>query len=353
MKLTYDEILNSMKKTFYEQTGENVDLLGDLGARFQAVASELYSLACNCDYNFRQSWPQTATGEYLEKHATLRGTARKQGAKAKVILSFGVSQPAEEELVIPEKTICACKEKPFVQFETNASAVIPIGESSVDVEATALAEGRAYNVGKGEITVMVNPPMGVSSVVNKGSANGGCDTESDERLRKRIINSYSVPSTGLTETSMATVLEQLDEIMECRIMQDEGILNVYVRTADSTVSQELEQKITRNLAIAKILSFELKIYSVSPASIGIGARCKISSNAPSDTVDKLKKLITDYVDSARIGETIELYPIEEKCIKLEGIEQIKLSTPNSENGVIPILNNQYPQLDSLEVELYD
>ena len=42
LKITYDEILNNMKNAFYEKSGENVDLMSDLGARFQAVASELY-----------------------------------------------------------------------------------------------------------------------------------------------------------------------------------------------------------------------------------------------------------------------------------------------------------------------
>lgn len=351
--MTYNDILDSMKQSFYDNCGENADALGDIGARFQAVASELYSIACNAEYNFKQSFPQTATGNYLDKHAQLRGIERKQGKKAMVVLTFKLVEPAANEIFIPFGTICALSDKPYIQFETVASGIINVGSTSCNINARATEIGSQYNVGAGKITVLVNAPTGINSVTNASASRGGSDAESDDRLRQRIINAYSVPASGLTTTSMASVIEELSEVIECRIYQNDLTLNVYVRTADSSVSQDLKNKITNSLAISNLLGLTVNVYSVSALSFNLLARFKLSRNAPSDTVEKIKQTIKAEIEKARIGDTIELHKISEKCLKIEGVEQIGITTPHSVNNVISLLNNQYPLINSLEVEEYE
>lgn len=353
MRMTYNDILDSMKRTFYDNCGENADVLGDVGARFQAVASELFSIACNAEYNFKQSFPQTATGEYLDNHAQLRGIERKQGKKAIVVLTFKVVEPAVNEIFIPSGTICACSDKPYIQFETISSGRISVGSTSCNVNARATAIGNEHNVGAGKITVLVNAPTGVNSVTNSSASRGGSDVESDDRLRQRIVNAYCVPATGLTTTSMSSVIEEINEVIECRIYQNDSALDVYVRTADESVSEELHQKIINSLAVATLLKLTVNVYSVSAFSFNLLARYKLSKNAPNDTVEKIKQTIKSEIEKSRIGETIELYMICEKCFKIDGVEQISITTPLSENNVITLLNNQYPLINSLEVEEYE
>ena len=83
MNLTYDEILNSMKIEFAGEKGEAVKELSDIEARFKAVASEIYSVSAYGDYIMKQSFPQTATGEFLDRHAELRSITRKTASYAK------------------------------------------------------------------------------------------------------------------------------------------------------------------------------------------------------------------------------------------------------------------------------
>ena len=54
------------------------------------VASEIYSVCAYGDYIFRQGFPQTATGAYLDKHAQLRSITRKKAARAGAY-SFGTN----------------------------------------------------------------------------------------------------------------------------------------------------------------------------------------------------------------------------------------------------------------------
>lgn len=349
MKLTYDDILNSMKLAFYEKTGENVDLLGDIGARFQAVASELLSIACNAEFNLKQSFPQTATGEYLDRHSQLRGITRKQGSRARVVLSFSIPEVSDSDISVPAKTICACRERPYIQFETLEGAVIPSGELSVDALAEAIAEGDEYNVKTGEVTVMVNPPTGVSRVENLHSATGGSNYESDDRLRRRVVNAFSVPATGLNVTSLAGVVEAIDEVMQCRIYQVVGGLNIYIRTADNEMSSTLLGKVKSACSAAKLIDLKLSVRQAVPKSIDISAKCRLNRNAPSGTMSKIKELIKNEIDASAIGDNVELGALAMKCMLIEGVEQIKLSTSLSENGIISLSTEEYPVLSSLEV----
>ena len=98
---TYDEILTAMKKAFFDSCGRNVDNMGDIDARFQAVASELFSLGCKNDFLLKQAFPQTATGDYLDRHAAMRDIQRHTGTKAHGVLRFSVSQPTINDISIP------------------------------------------------------------------------------------------------------------------------------------------------------------------------------------------------------------------------------------------------------------
>lgn len=77
MNLTYEEILENMKKAYFDECKVNVDNMSDLGKRFETVASELFALSCYGDYIFKQAFVQTATEN------TLTGTARSGDAKEK------------------------------------------------------------------------------------------------------------------------------------------------------------------------------------------------------------------------------------------------------------------------------
>lgn len=349
MRTTYDEILETMKTTFYEKCGKNFDNLSDVGLRMEAIASELYSLSCYGDYILNQAFPQSATGSYLDKHATLRNTARKKATKAKVMLSFEIPEPATEEIRVPYGTICACQDKPYIQFATDRSGYLKVGETTVEVEAIALGYGESYNVAKETISIMVNPPTGVSSVINKKSAYGGCDDESDEMLRTRLVNSYKVPASGFTLRSMANVVEQLDDVLECRILKNENTLDVYVKTPNSTISESLSQSIMNTFGCAEMLGFGINIISVSPVLISLTARCSLNSKRSDNINDKIYSIVKEVISANGIGQALDFEELAHRCLKLEEVEQISFECENGENGVIVIGNDEYLRLENFEV----
>ncbi|MDE6124700.1 MAG: baseplate J/gp47 family protein, partial [Eubacterium sp.] len=222
MSLTYNEILDSMKAAFQQEKGEPVANLSDLELRFKAVASEIYSVCAYGDYIFRQGFPQTATGMYLDRHAQLRSITRKKAARASGELTFSLSEAASKSVTIPAGTICSAAGRPFIQFATDKRAIISAGRLSVSVPATALRTGQEHNVEAGCVIDMVNPPDYVFSVTNDEAFTGGWNDESDEALRERILSSYSSRKNAVSAEGVREILLSLDEITDALVISDKS-----------------------------------------------------------------------------------------------------------------------------------
>lgn len=349
MKMTYDEIYSNLKNVFCSNSGKKLDDMSDIGLRLQAVATELFGLSCYGDYVLKQAFVQTATGNFLEKHAQLRGTSRKAGEKAKTKITFSIPEPLSFQLYIGAGIICACENKPYIQFKTTVDGLIEVGETECIIDAEALEVGADYNVNDGEINVLVTNVMGISSVINKTSATGGFDGETDEMLRKRLINTFKVPQTGLSLSSMESVIESIDGVIECRIFKNDSVLDIYCRTPNDSVSSDLNTKISDALMVADFLGLSKNIHICNPVAVSIKAEI-ISNPRCNDDVEALVKNIAREVISANgIGHSLELDKIATKCRRIEGVEEINISSPLSQNGIVVLQNNEYAQLENFEV----
>ena len=66
--MTVEELYGQMVDTFQRETGMALAGDGDMAVRLYAVAAQLYALYVQADWVGRQCFPQTAQGDYLDKH---------------------------------------------------------------------------------------------------------------------------------------------------------------------------------------------------------------------------------------------------------------------------------------------
>ena len=133
------ELYRQMLDVFTEKTGFSMDDSADLAVRLYAAAAQLQTLYIYADWALAQSFPQTAEGEYLDRHAALRGIARKDGEKAHGVLRFRVELAREDDLTIPAGTVCSTAG--LVRFVTLEDTVIAAGDLYADAPAQAEAAG--------------------------------------------------------------------------------------------------------------------------------------------------------------------------------------------------------------------
>lgn len=91
---TVDEIFQEMKECFASRTGLEAEGSCDLAARLYAVAAQVYALYVQAEWVGRQCFPQTAQGEYLDRHAQLRGLSRKGAVPARGTIRFTAAETA-------------------------------------------------------------------------------------------------------------------------------------------------------------------------------------------------------------------------------------------------------------------
>ena len=349
---TYDEILTEMKDAFFEISGESVERYSELETRFKAVASELFSLEVGSSFLLKQMFPQTAKGEYLDFHAQLRGISRKTASKTKLTLSFYLNEPREEDTVIGAGCICASNEQPYIQFETINDAVIPAGELSTETEAQATECGCEYNVKEGEVTVIVNPPLGVAGVTNSAPFEYGFDDEGDDALRKRILSAYSIPSTGFSVNSLEEAVRSLDEILDCSVSYDGFNLTVTVKTKNSEIDSVLAEKIRNLLLAADLFDSNVNVRIASRKEFDIRLDIKTvseQSGIEREAVRRIKELAA----ALSIGEALELNSVAYALASVDGLKYCEVTSPDATGRLILCEAYEYLTPENIEVSFYE
>jgi len=123
---TVDEIYREMMEIFTEHTGLEAGTGGDLAVRFYAVAAQIHALYLQAAWTERQCFPQTASGEFLDFHAELRGIERKKASNATGKIRFSIPNALQKDLVIPNGTVCMTAG--LVRFVTTRKSFLTAGE---------------------------------------------------------------------------------------------------------------------------------------------------------------------------------------------------------------------------------
>ncbi|RSU46351.1 baseplate J/gp47 family protein [Sphingomonas sp. S-NIH.Pt15_0812] len=161
----------------------NLGILGDVQA---AMTSGHYGYL---DWIARQSVPFTATGEYLEGWAALKGVTRKPATPAKGAARFVAAVGTE----IPAGTTLTRSDG--VTYRTTDAA--SVADGAVTVAFLADVAGAAGNADAG-VTLFLGAALpGVASTGAAVAAiTGGAAVEEDANLRTRMLAAYASPPQG-------------------------------------------------------------------------------------------------------------------------------------------------------------
>ena len=215
MDKSIDEIYEEMLSVFGEASGYLPSASCDLAARMYAAAAQIQGLYLQAQWLLDQSFPQTAKGEYLERHAQLRGLSRGIATRAAGVLRFGLSTAVGSDLTIKSGTVCMTAAG--IRFATTDQAALKSGLLYVDVPAVALEPGKKGNVAAGSVTIMAAMPVGITACTNPAAFSGGDDAEDDEALRRRLLDSYRRQHTTNRRPCPALAWRQ-----QCQLAAPEG-----------------------------------------------------------------------------------------------------------------------------------
>jgi len=345
---TIDEIYQEMLACFGEQTGLEPREGCDLSARLYALAAQVYSLYVQADWVVRQAFPQTAEGEYLDRHAQLRGLERKPAVAAEGSVRFTARDVSDGDRSIPQGTVCMTAG--LVRFETTKPAVIKAGKLTADVPVRALEPGRLGNVSAGAIVSMAVAPLGVAKCTNPLPCAGGADKEADGELRVRVLETFKRLPNGANSAFYQQGALSFDQVVAATVIprpRGIGSVDVIPATLAGVPSQALLKEMKAYFDERREIAVDLQVKSPRTVTVNISVTVEPGEGRNSQEVLALvEKTIREWFTGKLLGQRVLKARLGEIIYHCEGVANYTVTTPSSD---LAIDVDQLPVLGTLRV----
>lgn len=347
---TIEGIYQEMLGLFRQMTGSSGTEIGDLEVRLYAVAAQVYGLYVQGEWLGGQCFPQTAGGEYLDRHAALRGLERRPPLKAEGSLRFYVDQPAAADLTIPAGTVCTTAG--LIRFETLTAGVLRSGERTVDVAARAVEAGAAGNVPAGSVLAMTVAPVGISGCGNPQAFTGGADRESDETLRRRVLGSYRRMPNGANAAFYEQGALSFERVVAAAVVprpRGRGTVDVVVTTAEGDPDQELLDQLQQFFESRREIAVDVKVDKPYRNPLMVAARITPERQSEGEMVkNRVEQTLRAYFDGNRLSQGALRAELISLIMDVPGVANCELANP--EMDLQPRLG-ELPYLADLTVEV--
>ena len=332
---SYDEIYADLYARYCEETGFSMDDSADLAVRLRACAAELESLYRYADYCVQQTFPQTAVGEALDRHAAMRALTRKAGAAAAGSIRFSIDAALESPLTVPAGTVCTTAG--LQRFVTTAEAVIPAGSLSGDAPAVAESAGAGGNVAAGTITRMPLMPTGVSACTNPAAFTGGSDAESDEDLRARILDSYALLPNGANAAGyveQALACEGVAAAVVVPRANGVGTVKVVIASPEGLPEAALLETVEARLQSAREIAVDVTV--AAPTEVPVTVTGTITPREGADTETVLaaaEAAVKGCFSGTQLGKNVRLAALISAVMACDGVENVVFTSPSADVSV--------------------
>ena len=349
---SYEEILKRMKEEYKELSGYEVPHLSDIDIRLKILAGEIYKEQVNLEFIKNQMFVQTATEEYLDYHGVERGIVRKAAVSATGKVTFSVLEPLTTDLVIPKNTIVSTSTNNPLRFYTNNIAYITAGKKEVTVNCTAEISGADSNVVAGAINVLITSIPGINAVTNTYAFVGGADKETDEQLRKRIINSYKSISNGTNQAfyeSLAMSIEGVTSVSVVPRAIGTGTVGVYISSNGDKPDDALVAKVQSVMNEEREINVDVRVIGASKYLASLSVNIKVLEGYNfNDVALKVKDSIREYVSSLEIGQSLYENYVGKVILGVEGVDNYEFTGYYDSEYIIE--KNQFITINDIVIE---
>lgn len=344
----WTEIYEQMRGTFAQRAGFVPSEGCDSAVRLYALAAELQSLLMQADWVLDQSFPQTAQGMYLDYHAETRGITRAAAEKAAGTLRFAAADKVTAACPIEKGTVCMTAEG--VRFETTEDATIAVGSQWADVPAQAVEAGAGGNVIAGTVTLLSAMPVGVVQCTNPAAFSGGCDAESDEALRGRVLASYQRLPNGANAAYYEQEAMRYPGVAAAKAVgraRGIGTVNVVIATHAGVPDAALLAAVEMDLQKKREIAVDVKVLAPTVETVAVTAALKA---APGYTFAEAKAGAQSALEALFTGELLGKSVTTARLLTLlcgvEGVENVHLTAPAAD---VAVGSTELPMLGTVTI----
>ena len=344
----WTEIYEQMRGTFAQRAGFVPSEGCDSAVRLYALAAELQSLLMQADWVLDQSFPQTAQGMYLDYHAETRGITRAAAEKAAGVIRFAAADKVTAACPIEKGTVCMTAEG--VRFETTEDAAIAVGSQWADVPAQAVEAGAGGNVIAGTVTLLSAMPVGVVQCTNPTAFSGGCDAESDEALRGRVLASYQRLPNGANAAYYEQEAMRYTGVAAAKAVgraRGIGTVNVVIATHAGVPDAALLAAVETDLQKKREIAVDVKVLAPAVETVAVTAALKATpgytfAEAKASAQSALEALFTGEL----LGKSVTTARLLTLLCGVEGVENVHLTAPAAD---VAVGSTELPMLGTVTI----
>lgn len=346
---TVEEIYEEMRTCFGTRTGMEPREGCDLSVRLYTAAAQVCALYIQADWVIRQAFPQTAEGEYLDRHAQLRGLERKSAAAARGTVRFTAGEAAAVPREIPQGTVCMTAG--LIRFETEKPAVLPAGKLTVDVPVRALEPGAAGNVPAGSILSMAVAPMGIASCVNQQACAGGADREGDGELRERVLDTYKRLPNGANAAFYEQGALSFEQVAAAAVVarpRGVGSVDVVPATLAGVPGQELIGQLQDYFDQRREIAVDLRVRAPGTKTVNVSVRVKPEEGRDvAEVLAQVRQAVQGWFTGKLLGQSVLLARLGGLIFSCGGVANYAVTAPAAD---VSIAADVLPVLGTLTVE---
>lgn len=333
MSEKYSDILERMRKEYYQRTGMFPDENSDIEIKMKILAGEIHALGVNVDWLKRQLDPETADGEYLDYHGSKLGLKRREPTKASGVVRFYISGNLFSSYTINAGTVVSTAGRNPVRFTTTETVIMAQGQQYVDANAIAVEGGSSGNVNAGEISVMVSLLHPIEKVTNLQPFTQGTDSESDEDFRSRIAAANSFPATGTNAAyykKLALSVTGVGAAYVAPKRRGKGTIDIYILPNGAVEESILLERVKELFLEERELGVDVEVYTASSVSGSAAVTIYAEEGYAFDTVRKnCSQAVTRKVANLTIGEDLKLSDIGDAIYHAQGVYDYKFDSSAS------------------------
>ncbi len=348
---TYEEILARMEDAYEQESGHKARDVSDTGLRLKVLAGELYRLRAELNWLSLQAFPQTAAGEYLDRHGTMRGVERKEATHAVGTLTFSRYLPLSFDVVIPRGTVCAIPGEEPVEYETLREVVLSAGELTVDAEAQAVLGGSAGNAAAGYVNALTSAPTGVDYVTNKTAFAGGRDRETDQEYRPRVLSAYASMPNGSNAAYYRDIALSFPGVTAAGVKpraNGDNTVAVYVWGKDAAPDDQTLADLEAEMEGRREIGVTVTVQPAAVRAVNIGLRVRLRTGADFACAQAdIEAALGTFFAGLSVGSPVYVADLERAVLAAASVTKLEFSSGVQDiAGEVSIL----PVLGSVSVE---
>lgn len=282
-----------------------------------------------------QIFPETASGTYLDRSASLFGVFPRYGALGSSTYIRVYAEPDTKY----EEGVHTFVSNNGVRFSVEKSHTVDSSGYGY-IKVRSIGTGSHTNVDANSITSVTPVPIGHHECTNEYFATGGRDVEDDEVFRQRILNHHNIHATATLE-KLTQVFQNIDNrilrVVYVGSMED-GCLHIQIVTQNGQelLFNELKTILEKSAPYFGIADLTLsgslagvKLENAEWHEVGgqngIDFRCEIEAGYDVSTVRKnIQVGISKYLDFRfwKIGQRIEWDNLLDIVKNTEGVRYV-------------------------------